>query len=162
MPRHDHAVDRRHGDPVLRDRHALGFRERPRDRAAPGRQRPWSRPVGGRRGPVRGFEVDSPRDDADGPARDHEREAQPARSDAVTPAYVRRWSFRTVTVTVPAGSGMSRGWRSDGQEVADLVVECRRSGAVPEAVVAEAERLYAAGEYNEAPLACSKPGSDPS
>jgi hypothetical protein len=53
---------------------------------------------------------------------------------------------------------MSRGWRSDGQEVADLVVECRRSGAVPEAVVAEAERLYAAGEYNEAPLACSKGG----
>jgi hypothetical protein len=47
---------------------------------------------------------------------------------------------------------MSRGWRSDEQEMADLVVEFRQSGAVPEAVVAEAERLYAAGKYHEALL----------
>ncbi len=149
---HDHAAGRRRSDPVLRDRHASGFRERPRDRAALGRQRLRSRPVGGRQVPVRGFEVGVPRDDADEPARDHEREEQPTRSDEVTPVHVCRWYFTTVRVTVPIGSGMSRGWRSDGQEMADLVVEFRQSGAVPEAVVAEAERLYAAGKYHEALL----------
>lgn len=70
----------------------------------------------------------------------------------MTPVHVCRWYFTTVTVTVPIGSGMSRGWRSDEQEMADLVVEFRQSGAVPEAVVAEAERLYAAGKYHEALL----------
>ena len=47
---------------------------------------------------------------------------------------------------------MSHGWRSDEQEMADLVDEFLQSGSVPEEVAAEVERLYAAGKYNEALL----------
>jgi len=47
---------------------------------------------------------------------------------------------------------MSHGWRSDDREMADLVDQFRQSGAVPEEVAVEVERLYAAGKYNEALL----------
>ena len=47
---------------------------------------------------------------------------------------------------------MFYGWRSDEQEMADLVVEFRQ--LVPEDVVSEVERLYAGGKYREA-LVCA-------
>ena len=47
---------------------------------------------------------------------------------------------------------MSRAWRSDEQEMAQLVEQFLQSGAVPEEVASEVERLYAAGKYNEALL----------
>lgn len=47
---------------------------------------------------------------------------------------------------------MSQAWRSDGEEMSDLVDEFRQSGTVPETVATEVERLYAVGKYNEALL----------
>lgn len=49
---------------------------------------------------------------------------------------------------------MSHSWRSDEQEMADLVDELLQSGLVPDDVVDEVERLYAGGEYREA-LSCA-------
>ena len=48
---------------------------------------------------------------------------------------------------------MSHSWRSDEQEMADLVDELLQSGLVPDDVVDEVERLYAGGKYREA-LSC--------
>jgi hypothetical protein len=49
---------------------------------------------------------------------------------------------------------MFYGWRSDEQEMADLVDELLQSELVPEDVVSEVERLYAGGKYREA-LVCA-------